>query len=291
MVRQKTNFSFINDGSIDRVEIVGRKLQAPCMYETNDYNAFRFYQGNRDINPGHVQKLKRSFEKRVLFTVLHANEQLAIIDGQHRFLALKMLNLPFNYIVLDGYALQEIQVYNTQDLKWTTNDYAKSYCDLGYDSYKVAMWFKEKYKLNWPVALQFLSGSAASQTTIKFKNGSFKITNLEFAQKCARITTLFQPYFEGYMLLPFTQAIYWVLRYCHKIDTARLIKRVSKQSEKMTRQATMLHYIQLIDHIYNYKTPIDKRYLIINEIDSAVLAEGNSDKKKSWHVFTARRFM
>ena len=63
------------------------------------------------------------------------NERFEIIDGQHRFNAIKALNLPVNFIVVEGYGLREVQLLNTNMSNWKKIDYLNAFCDLGYPEY------------------------------------------------------------------------------------------------------------------------------------------------------------
>lgn len=73
--------------------------------QTQEYDKFSLLSANRDISKGHVQSLKASIEKLGNITEkvpIIVNQNLEIIDGQHRFQALKELGLPVFYIVADG---------------------------------------------------------------------------------------------------------------------------------------------------------------------------------------------
>jgi ParB-like chromosome segregation protein Spo0J len=68
------------------------------VFQTFDYDAYDPYNnqllGNRTPDRSHVRKIKESMEKNYYPTIIQVNEQNQIIDGQHRFLAIKELGLP-----------------------------------------------------------------------------------------------------------------------------------------------------------------------------------------------------
>ena len=90
---------------------------------TTDYELFKILGGNRTIKPKHVIELKESFSKKYLISPILVNEEYEIIDGQHRYLAAQDLNLPIHYIICKGYGLQEVQMLNSINKKWTAYDY------------------------------------------------------------------------------------------------------------------------------------------------------------------------
>ena len=67
---------------------------------SSDYAKFKTLIGNRKPNELHIKRLISSFKERYLFSPILVNEKMQIIDGQHRFLSAKELNLPINYLVV-----------------------------------------------------------------------------------------------------------------------------------------------------------------------------------------------
>lgn len=78
------------------------------VHTTKNYYLFKTINGNRDINQLHLTRLSESFKKRHLITIIIVNERFEIIDGQHRFLVSKDLNLPVYYTILKNYGLNEV---------------------------------------------------------------------------------------------------------------------------------------------------------------------------------------
>ena len=69
------------------------------VHTTTDYNRFITVGGNRNKNQLHLMRLRKSIEKKYLFTVILVNESYEIIDGQHRFEIIRELNLPLHYVI------------------------------------------------------------------------------------------------------------------------------------------------------------------------------------------------
>ena len=115
------------------------------VHTTTDYFMFKTLNGNRDINQLHLTRLKESFKKDYLTTIIMVNENFEIIDGQHRFLICQEFKLPINYIICKNYGLNEVQILNANMKNWQTVDYVNGYCDLGYKDYMIYRDFVEEY--------------------------------------------------------------------------------------------------------------------------------------------------
>ena len=88
------------------------------VYATKDYDKFSMLQENRLLKLGHVANIEESMKKKFLFNPIIVNEKLQIIDGQHRFTAVKNLNKPLFFVVADGYGINEVIVFNTHQKDW-----------------------------------------------------------------------------------------------------------------------------------------------------------------------------
>lgn len=94
------------------------------IYETKEYSMFKYLNGNREIKKSNVDKIIDSIkENGYIENPILVNNHLEIIDGQHRLQALKELNLPVHYMVVDGAGLKECSVMNAKATAWNTSDY------------------------------------------------------------------------------------------------------------------------------------------------------------------------
>jgi ParB-like chromosome segregation protein Spo0J len=76
--------------------------------KTSDYTLFRTIEGNRNINLLHLNRLRQSMLEKYLFTIIIVNENMEIIDGQHRFTVCRELGLPVYYVICQDYGLAEV---------------------------------------------------------------------------------------------------------------------------------------------------------------------------------------
>ncbi len=107
---------------------------------TSDYSRFSFIKGNRDINKGNVIKIIDSIRKYGYDydNPIEVDSEFRIIDGQHRFEALKELGLYIPYVIKDFLGLTYLIVKNSAVKAWNTFDMIKSYSTLNYVEYVYA---------------------------------------------------------------------------------------------------------------------------------------------------------
>lgn len=100
------------------------------MRKTKDYERFKFLGLNRNLNRTHINNLKDSIAKNgyLMSNPIMVNENMEIIDGQHRFMALKERGDEIPYeVVNNGY--DAIIDLNTTQRNWKIEDYINFYCE------------------------------------------------------------------------------------------------------------------------------------------------------------------
>lgn len=231
---------------------------------TSDYSKFKTLFGNRKPNALHVKRLCKSFEKNYLFSPILINEHYQIIDGQHRFLAAKELGLPINYIVVNGYGLNEVQVLNTNSSNWDKYDYLKAYCDLGVIPYLQMNKFMQDFPdFKIGVAEQILTNttngvnnrSAVFEKKGRVKNfeeGKFSIPDLKASYDNAEKLLMFKPYFSSFNEPKFVSAMIGILKN-QNYNHAEMLGKLAHQPLSLQPCKHISQYKLLIEDIYNYR--------------------------------------
>lgn len=244
------------------------------IFKTDDYSVFNTLKGNRDLNRAHIEKLKQSIAGVYLVSPILINDRYEIIDGQHRFEAIKELGLPIYFFMVSGYGLDEVQILNTNASNWNSKDYLKAFCDLGYPDYlKMKEFLGEFPDFSVPVADLLLSGlhsgSMAKKHSTKsmiekgigksgyainkFSNGGFKVQDYELARKNANQLLDFKPYYEGFKRGIFIKSILPIFKldyYNHK----KMIKKLSSNPRSMKNCTNVIQYREMIEDIYNFRS-------------------------------------
>ena len=158
--------------------------------KTENYQMFKSLLGNRPIVKAGLAHLKQSIQKRNMLenNPINVNEQMQIIDGQHRLEAARELGLPIYYAVITGAGHEEMLLKNVNQRMWSHDYYLKSYISMGKGAYIELAKFLEKYKLSLSTSVGLLTGDLAQKNDKleDFKLGSFEVTDREFAEQFAQ---------------------------------------------------------------------------------------------------------
>lgn len=224
------------------------------VHTTTDYFLFKSIDGNRNKNPLHLARLKKSISENYLFTVIIVNEKYEIIDGQHRFECVKDLKLPLHYIVCDGYGLNEVQVLNQNSKTWSAEDYLTGYCNMGNKNYLQYKKFKDKYLFGHNECMAMLSGmnNCGGPIFEDFRNGKFKVTHLEDAEHTAEKIWLFKDIYDGFKRRSFVYAMLYLFDK-PQFEFTEFLNKLKKYPSSLSHCADTKQYISLIEEIYNYR--------------------------------------
>lgn len=127
---------------------------------TNQYDLFRVMGANRMINKSHVQQLIDSIEERpntIKYSPILVNENMYVIDGQHRLEALKELKMPVYFIVGKGLTVEDARLMNATMQNWSPMDFARSYAEGGNKHYKDYLYVRSRFKSNHTITANYLA--------------------------------------------------------------------------------------------------------------------------------------
>jgi len=227
------------------------------VHTTKDYSLFNTLNGNRDVNQLHLSRLKESMKKNHLTTIIMVNEKFEIIDGQHRFLISQELKLPINYIISKNYGLNEVQILNANMKNWTIVDYVNGYCDLGFKDYEIYREFINEYSFTNQVALvllsgEFICGNSEVSISSKFKEGKFKINDLNNSKKMADKIMMIEPYYKGFLRRSFIYALIGMFKN-ENFEFTEFLAKLKQQPTTLQDCTNVSQYKSLIEEIYNYR--------------------------------------
>tara|TARA_R100001163_G_C5029446_1_gene170079 strand:+ start:201 stop:1025 length:825 start_codon:yes stop_codon:yes gene_type:complete len=154
---------------------------------------FNLLDDNRDIDPKHVAMLVVSMQRYGQLMPIVVNENLDVIEGQHRLKACMELKIPVAYIISVKSSSKDIAIMNNSQKGWKNRDYLKHFSHKNHSNsstYKKIENFFKSYPLPFPVGIMLLSGNVdhALETgntrgpMPKFRDGSFKIVDIENAE-------------------------------------------------------------------------------------------------------------
>lgn len=163
---------------------------------TKNYNLFKFLPSNRDISQANYKKLLQSLGKRNVYgasTILvkqNVDGYYYIHEGQHRYMALKELNQPIDFIINPNLTEDDISLMNTASEVWKLKDFLKRYLDKGEnESYNYINSLIKDYvtgvdgssvrAMNFSDIL-YISTGWTSGVEKDFKNGTLNVTEEQY---------------------------------------------------------------------------------------------------------------
>ena len=240
------------------------------MESTKKYHLFSQYEGNRVVNQNHVNKIKESLQEHGYLEAypIIVNENLQIIDGQHRFEACKQLGLPI-YFVVQKNANEDLLIdLNILQKKWTTKDYVVYYAlQKQNQNYVRLLKVMEDTHLDVVSVLELALGREVGGAYLdKVKRGELVLDNIQCQN--VKITC---------------DNIFTLMNILHFRITGRLCRAINKvQRQPNFSWSTMLHkakiykslaymcvtkeqWIEMLVDLYNYKVRKNSLKLRIEE--------------------------
>lgn len=127
-----------------RVDINGELQNAKevnKVYKTNDLEIFKFTKYNRNVVT-REEMLKQAREGFI--NPIIVNENMVVIDGQHRVHHAKIEDVPVEYIVKPGLDKHDIVRMNTTQKPWSLLNHIEAYANQGLEEYVALLNLLEK---------------------------------------------------------------------------------------------------------------------------------------------------
>lgn len=230
------------------------------IYQTTDYNRFKIMNGNRNINKQHLERIKLNILKKYVMSPILVNERFEIVDGQHRFTALKELKMPVFYYVIPGLTIDECQLLNSYSSNWTSMDYIKSFSRIGNKNYQLIMKFIEAYPFiqNAYTIIYLLQGKKSNSNgslLSSIKTGEFELSMNDYNAACAIADKMkeFSRITKEYTHTLFQRAIMQIIMHPSYDHDRMLSKMESTGGAKFKRCSSINDYYKLLSEIYNYR--------------------------------------
>lgn len=237
-------------------EVMKDKPANPEVEETYRYGSFSFLSGNRPIDKNHVDRLVKSMKKKLIKSPIIVNNDMEIIDGQHRFLAAEILAEKIYFIRLKGVTITDVALLNSNSKSWSMSNYSHMFETLGNENYHRLELFIERYGLSHDVSFNICTLGNLDSTSLKngrpaFKQGHFKFNDFEGA--CERVEKILglAKYYSGYKRRTFINAMIRALRN-ENFNYDKFIKKLEKQPMALIHCIRTADYLTVIEGIYNY---------------------------------------
>jgi len=231
--------------------------------QTTNYSMFKLDPLNRAIRQDKLDRLYDAVQAKNLLHLfpIVTTRALVVIDGQHRLKTAESLGVPIYYIVSSQMKIEDAAFVNTNTDNWRSVDYLDHWCKVGLPDY---IWFRDFWEANsfmsFSSVLNVLAyggnsydgaGRSANLTRL-FTHGQFKVANIAFATKVARMARDFSQWIRFWKESTFIRAL-TNLAANENYDHARMMMKMEYLSVRLVKCADAKGYLQVIEEIYNHK--------------------------------------
>lgn len=241
---------------------------------------FNFSKFNRNVflSPEFLKQAEIGFVSPII-----VNENMTVIDGQHRLSACQQLGLPVEYVIKEGLNEDDIVRMNTVQRPWKLINYIEAYANEGKEEYvKLLNLINTKdYYQSVAIISQIAFNSNTPRGMIEaIQEGTFKFHNYNKTVEFLAYLKLFKEKTRIPYRSNLSRALYMLFTY-KKINMDTLIKKVVStglNEELIVKSPNYSECIKELLTAYNYRTSV-------NYVDFAINAKGNviiNSEKHDW---------
>jgi len=245
--------------------------------KTYNYDAFKTLKINRVINKAMVSKLSGSIKRKNLMIdrPVLVDNQMRVLDGQHRIEACKLLNEPIYYCVAIETTLDDVPSLQIAK-NWKSSDYMKMYIEQGNNNYKKLKLFMDQYNcpsINWALSLfnrinKFLTVSPEGNFRVDFKPAediNYKCDTKSFSsghyqypdddkiahRKMTMIKEIGQYMPENESRSFYAAALIIVSDDLYEHN--KMTEKLKNQSFRIKKATNSMGYLEQLEDVYNHK--------------------------------------
>lgn len=230
------------------------------VYKTNDYSIFQFSKFNRNVllRKEMLQQAKEGFLSPII-----VNENLMVIDGQHRLKASEQVGVPVEFIIKPGLNEHDIVRMNTVQKPWSLKNFIEAFANQGKEEYiKLVNLLNQGYADTTAVLVASTNNMTTGGSSKKvIQEGNFKFFNYE---KTVEFLNWYKNDFKKRTGTPTKSKVciaLWGLYQIEGIDLNRIILRTNQDIEfvENIKTATMNQTDATRQFIDRYNAKLSKK--------------------------------
>lgn len=233
---------------------------------STNYKDFKFMGGNRPINKNHVKQLARHMTETGNLTDMFpvtVNDEMFVLDGQHRIKALQKLGWPVHYRIIPGGSLATVRAINGAQKNWSWLDFAHGWEKLGKSEYRWFLSLNDRYpSYGFRALMAFTQPTVMGHRhdgtqTVGFRLGDYK------CEDHAKAENLLATYAElaeaaEFHSREFALAMLQIIR-GGAYDHGRMLKKLQQRKSTLQEFNSMRDNLRQIEEVYNYDFPDNSR--------------------------------
>jgi hypothetical protein len=240
------------------------------MQSTKSYDIFKKFPGNRSHTESVVFTLMESIKEHNLLSErpIMVNEQMEVIDGQHRLEAAKRLGIPIYYTINKKLKPHDIILLNTQH-NWNLENYLQYWANEQVEDYVKLKNYVQTSGISFKILMRILMQDKSRNRYEEFKKGNYKfpgeeeitkvtqhIENAKVIVEYIRAKTgneypqLFTPTFYKWLIIFLSHP---------SVDFNTFMHKLPYRIELLRPCASGKEYLEIFRIIYNFRSqkPID----------------------------------
>lgn len=222
------------------------------MYKTRNYGMFKPHPENRPLDELRVDRLAHEMangNNQLASNPITVDENGTIIKGHHRYAAAVKAQADLYYVIVPGAQLQDAIHEDLLGEHWTTKDHLERYANIGKLDFVLLRSFWKEYP--WLTISNLIRlCSTGGYKKNEFPKGYYKADRMGYARQICDMALDFKPYFRDWASKTFLDALI-SLASNQNYHHTRMIRKVKYQASKLTRQATVKQYLDVLTEIYN----------------------------------------
>lgn len=230
------------------------------VYKTNDYSIFQFSKFNRNVL---LRKEMLEQAKEGFLSPIIVNENLMVIDGQHRLKASEQVGVPVEFIIKPGLNEHDIVRMNTVQKPWSLKNFIEAFANQGKEEYiKLVNLLNQGYADTTAVLVASMNNMTTGGSSKKvIQEGNFKFFNYE---KTVEFLNWYKNDFKKRTGTPTKSKVciaLWGLYQIEGIDLNRIILRTNQDIEfvENIKTATMNQTDATRQFIDRYNAKLSKK--------------------------------
>lgn len=229
------------------------------VYFTKEYSVFKNLKGNRLLNEGKIKRIIRDIQGGVNFLPycpIIVDEQMHVIDGQHRLQVCRMLKTSVWYVIRrESTDLLEVAKMNSNTDKWKNKDFLNCYITQGNKDYAYLENYQELSGFNLMVCAQLLyTGTvidAGGHIKEIFNSSRFAVNHKQFAETFKGAVKLFEEFPEHHTR-HFLVALFKLMK-DDKVSVGELSEKYQKYPELLVKCDSVKGYLRCFEELYNHR--------------------------------------
>lgn len=236
-----------------------KKIQVSKLNWSTDYQSFKLLDFNRDIDETRVLKLKESIERNGFLVPVLVNQNMFVVDGQHRLAAAELAEsrLSFLMYTIDDIMLPKmVSTLNSTAKTWGLPDYHRLWCKQGRESYiwldRLALEYRKDinilYRLIYRSSSIHPNDIRSGGMVIAQETRDILTTKLSWVDEILESEKAFEDFNASFH----TALIYVVTNRNYTQRTHKQMKEAIKANgAKLLRSTTVNGYLDQIESAYN----------------------------------------